>query len=257
VIRKRAIAALPTAVSDWALFLDVDGTLLEIAETPEEVEVNNRLTELLKSLLPLLEGAVALISGRRVRNVEKLLSVSGLPVAGLHGLERRRADGRLSEARNGKAVEFLREPLRVFAAGWENALVEDKGVALAFHYRRAPQAETAAHDFLTEQIRQHTDLTLLCGKMVFEVKPKYANKGSAIREFMGETPFRGRVPVFAGDDVTDEDGFDAVNGLGGHSIRVGDQGQTAARYRLPDVVAVLGWLALLEARLREKGTGGG
>jgi trehalose 6-phosphate phosphatase len=238
------------AAPDWALFLDVDGTLLHFADTPDAVEVGEHLHRALERLAPLLGGALALISGRRIADLDRLFAPLVLPIAGLHGLERRDAGGTLHRLADEAGLDELRGPLAEFAAAHPGVLLEDKGQALALHYRRAPAAEGAARQLVERLAADRLDrLRVLDGKMVLEIKPRLANKGAAIGGFMGEAPFAGRRPVFAGDDVTDEDGFAVVNGLGGASIRVGDEGPSEAVYRLEDVQAVMEWLEALPGML--------
>jgi trehalose 6-phosphate phosphatase len=144
----------------------------------------------------------------------------------------------------------LRGPLREFAQTHEGVILEDKGRALALHYRKAPEMESEARRLVAGLAGRHADtLRVIDGKMVLEIKPRLSDKGAALRSFLDEPPFRGRCPVFVGDDVTDEDAFRAVNDLHGHSIRVGDGRDSQARWQLPDVNAVIGWLESLPARL--------
>jgi trehalose 6-phosphate phosphatase len=229
--------------SDWALFLDVDGTLLHIAETPGGVARSEAVCRLLSRLLPRLESALALVSGRTIENLDHLFAPLRLPAAGLHGLERRDAKGRLHMLGEAEALDHLRAPLAELAASHEGLLLEDKGRALALHYRLAPEQGDPARKRIETLVALAPDLRLILGKMVFEIKPRHADKGSAIRTFMAEPPFRNRIPVFIGDDMTDEDGFGAVNALNGLSLHVGQVEATTARYRLADVDQVWQWLA--------------
>ena len=241
-------SVLPPINRENALFLDLDGTLLEIAATPDGVRVSKALLETVRRLLAGFGGAVALVSGRTLRDIDRLFPVDGLPVAALHGLQHRDASGQVRTAPDGHELAGIRKAVEAFARRWPGLRVEDKGETVAVHYRQAPKAAAPVEAFLSERVRDRDDLQLLRGKMVIELKPKGANKGSAIVDFMGESPFYGRVPVFVGDDVTDEDGFAAVNRMGGCSIRVGDAAdETTAQYRLADVAAVLDWLAAVAA----------
>lgn len=235
--------AEPEAAARWAVFLDVDGTLLAFRQRPEEVQLHDSLRRVLDRLAGQLGGAVAVVSGRTLADLDRLLGPLVLPAAGLHGLERRSVDGHCQQADEGVALDQLRTGLQALVAEHGALWLEDKGRALALHYRGDP----GLRDTVLARVRALcTDracdgLMVLDGKMVCEVKPRHADKGSAIRAFMHEKPFAGRTPVFLGDDVTDEDGFRAVNELGGLSIRVGD-GETEARYRLADEPAVEAWL---------------
>jgi len=226
-----------------ALFLDVDGTLLRIASHPDAVRVSPDLLALLECLGVRVNGALALISGRAIANLDVLFAPLRLPCAGVHGLERRGADAVIHRYNAASLLDSLRAPLADFVDAHEGLLMEDKGQSLALHYRSAPACAPAAAAFLGELIAAHpSSLELKRGKMVLEVKSSNANKGTAIEDFMQEPPFAGRRPVFIGDDVTDEDGFAAVNALGGLSIRVGLEAQSVAVHRLPDEEAVYAWL---------------
>jgi trehalose 6-phosphate phosphatase len=186
---------------------------------------------------------MALISGRTIENLDQLFSPLKLPAAGLHGLERRDAGGCLHVLGEARALEHLRSPLARLADANEGVLLEDKSRAIAIHYRRAPNKAAGIRHQVEDLVRPSSgNLEVIHGKMVSEIKPRHADKGSAIRAFMSEAPFAGRVPVFLGDDVTDEDGFVAVNALKGHTIHVGDAVPTAAHYRLSSVDEVIDWL---------------
>lgn len=228
-----------------ALFLDVDGTLLELAPRPEDVVVGEAVKALLKALHDRLGGALALISGRSLDSLDRLLVPLQLPAAGIHGLQRRQPGTQRQAAVEPAWHAAVAGALGDFAAGHPGLQLEDKGHALALHFRRAPERAAEA-EALAEELVERLSLPtrLLRGKMVLELMPAGADKGQAIREFMSEDPFRDRLPVFIGDDVTDEAGFAAVNALGGVSIHVGESHTTLATARLPDVQAV-------HAQLRE------
>lgn len=190
-----------------------------------------------------LGGAVALISGRRIDDLDNLFGLPDLPVAGLHGLERRCADGTVVRGAAASLSAAERQRLDEFAAAHPGVLIEDKGAAVALHYRRAPDAEMEARSLVQELVAANRDeLDLVDGKKVFEIRRRGSHKGDAIADFLREAPFSGRRPVFIGDDVTDEDGFETVNRLGGWSICVGDKPYTRAGWRLPNVSAVIRWL---------------
>jgi trehalose 6-phosphate phosphatase len=235
---------VPCYSPDWAFFLDIDGTLLEIAETPEAVRTDAADYRLLERLRAAAGGAVALVSGRTLGMIDELFAPHTLPAAGQHGFERRDGSGRRRRHRFDAArLRPLAASLREFAAGHPGVVFEDKGASIALHYRLAPELREAAHDkALAVAAMLPGEVEVQPGKMVWEVKPVGAHKGLAIEEFAAELPFRGRLPVFLGDDLTDEDGFHVVNRLGGHSIKVG-AGATAARWRLPDPAAARSWLA--------------
>jgi trehalose 6-phosphate phosphatase len=231
-----------------ALFLDVDGTLLEIAPRPELVRVPDGLPSLILRLSAGREGALALISGRPLAQLDQLFQPWQGAAAGLHGLERRRADGILDCVVDGDcaaALDRLRPKLAALAADGTGLTLEDKGGTLALHYRAAPQREPEVRAVAEALHREIASvLRLITGKMVVEFQPRSADKGRAIAAFLAEPPFLGRRPVFVGDDTTDEDGFAEIRRRGGIAVRVGPlNGATAANYSLPTVEAVLAWLA--------------
>ena len=231
------------------MFLDVDGTLLEFAHRPDAVEPGAELHGILRRLESALGGALALISGRAVDDLDRIFDPLRLPSGGQHGLERRDAAGVLHKVDIAHALDGIRAPLRNFADRHEGALLEDKGSALALHYRMAPAVEAEARTLVESLTADRDELHYLAGKMVFEIKSRAVDKGVAIACFMAEAPFAGRVPVFLGDDVTDEDGFRFVNQTGGQSVRVGKSQDSAAQYALPDVGSVLDWLQVVERHL--------
>lgn len=226
-----------------ALFLDIDGTLLEIAATPQAVHPGRADTNLIAALYEKTEGALALVSGRSLAAIDELFAPLKIAAAGQHGVERRDAQGRVHRG------DYPREPLRRaaqligdFAAQHQGLVFEDKGTSFSLHYRLAPTLAEAAHAVVRDAAAALGDwVEVQEGKMVVELKPAGRDKGVAIEEFLNEPPFAGRPPVFIGDDVTDEDGFSVVNRLGGHSIKVGP-GRTRARWQLADPSAARAWL---------------
>jgi trehalose 6-phosphate phosphatase len=228
----------------WALFLDVDGTLLDLAETPEQVYVPERLKALLRALAERMDGAVALISGRTIDNLDELFTPVQLCASGVHGAERRDANGHIARASiDTSKLQSVREELTRFIHSHEGLLLEDKSFAIALHYRLAPQLQEAALAVVTSILdRLGHEYVLQAGKCVYEIRPRAWTKGTAVRAFLSEPSFAGRVPIYIGDDVTDEHAFDVVNELGGLSVRVGDAAATSARFRLPRVADVHEWL---------------
>src|SRR5687767_3620925 len=228
---------------NWAFFLDLDGTLVDIAETPEAVDPGPPEIALLRNLVHAAGGAVALISGRSLKRIDELFSPLVLPAAGQHGAERRDAHGvRHRHPFRATALRPVAVGIRSFAARHAGLVFEDKGASVALHYRLAPQLAAAAQAKVREAAEPLGDaVEVQQGKMVVELKPAGCDKGSAIAQFMQEAPFAGRVPVFLGDDVTDEYGFRIVNRLGGHSVKVGE-GTSAARWRLQNPAAARAWL---------------
>ena len=235
----------------WALFLDFDGTLVDLAATPDAVVVPPGLRETLAACTDAFDGAVAIVSGRPIAVLDAMLRPLTLPAAGLHGLELRLADGTAERAAHGAAgLDGLRSRFMSLAREDARLVVEDKGSSLALHFRRAPEREQELRALVAEAATRHNRHHVMHGKMVLEVKPEHADKGTAVTRLLETSPFAGRTPVFAGDDVTDEDGFAAVNRLGGISMKVGE-GESAAACRVPDVAALRDWLATIAgARVR-------
>lgn len=227
----------------WAYFLDVDGTLIDIAQSPNAIQVDDALLGLVARLHHACGGALALVSGRSIADLDHHLGSIRVPMAGQHGLERRNASGRLRthSTTSVDKLQVLRR-LEPVVARHPGLLLEDKGQTLALHYRQTPQLASYVHRLMHDAVAcSGNRLCLQKGKCVLEIKPRGFDKGSAIEEFMAESPFQGRTPVFIGDDVTDEHGFDVVNRMNGLSIKVG-AGKTQARWRLRDVAAVHLWL---------------
>lgn len=233
----------PIFSADSALFLDFDGTLVDLAPRPEAVDVADGLIPALEYLQDRLAGAVAVISGRPVAEIDGFLSPLRLPSAGLHGLELRAVQGGVVRRDPpGADIEKLKKIIKASGLIEQGVYLEDKGVALAAHYRAVPDQMSAVQELMARSVRDLPSLHLVSGKMVVEAKPSSRDKGKAVLEFMTHAPFAGRRPVFVGDDVTDEDGIAAVQALGGIGIKVGT-GPSCARFRLPDVAAVHSWLA--------------
>jgi trehalose 6-phosphate phosphatase len=247
------VAATPLtdnpALSTLALFLDVDGTLLEIAARPQAVSVPDDLRGRLRALYLASGGAVALVSGRAITALDALFAPLALPSAGLHGFERRSASGdyRRRPAPSAAVLAAARDAMTQLAGQHPGLLVEDKQFALALHYRDAAHAEDTALTAMRElAARLGNELELQRGKMVIELRPVGASKADAVAAFLGEAPFAGRRPIFIGDDLTDEPAFDFVNRSEGLSVVVGAARPSAARAHLPDVTAVRDWLAQLQ-----------
>lgn len=235
----------PHGRDGWALFLDVDGTLLELAETPQGVHVSDALRQLLEDLRWRLDGALALVSGRSLANLDQLFSPLRFIASGVHGCERRTAEGQVLRPEvDAATIARVRNQLAEFVRGHEGLLLEDKHYALAVHFRRAPEMQNDVYRIMNEvQTQLGPVFALQAGKSVLELRPGAWTKGSSIESFMQEAPFRGRKPIFIGDDVTDEDAFAVVNEMDGLSIRVGHPSvPTRARHRLGGVSEVLRWL---------------
>ncbi len=237
----------------FCLFLDVDGTLLEFAPTPDAVVVDAALRDLLRRLTDTCGGALALVSGRSLAQLDEIFAPDRWPAAGLHGLERRDALGRVHRREERDAgLERARPVLERLAARHPELILEDKGSALALHYRRAPELESQlAAEVHALQASLGDGYHVQPGSRVLELKPAGVSKADAIHAFMQEPPFRNRRPVFAGDDLTDLDGFTAVERHGGLTVSVGDRVQ--AQLQLPDPAALRAFLESLlpdEEKLR-------
>lgn len=240
--RPRTLPPAPRV--EWAFFLDVDGTLLEIADKPSAVRVDLELLELIGQVYRLSGGALALVSGRSISDLEGMLGALRLPLAGQHGLERRDAAGRLwIHAAPPEAKCAIKEALRPVLERHPGLLLEDKGLTLAMHYRQAPHLAAYVQRLMLRLMNEvGGGLELQMGKRVVELKPAGIDKGTAVAEYLTESPFSNRHPVFIGDDLNDEHGFAEVNRLDGTSIKVGP-GASCARFRLANVAAVRRWLA--------------
>ena len=241
------------ADTGWALFLDVDGTLLDIACHPDDVRVEPHLHDDLSRLHAHLGGALALLSGRTLSQLDALFDWNHRAAAGLHGAELRTPAG--NERITGDATTFTRVRMRAAAlvAATRGVILEDKRIALALHYRHAPAArDSAQHIAQTLLHEAGNHYALQRGDHVFELKPAGVDKGRALAALMQDSPFRGRTPWMLGDDLTDEHAFRHVNANGGISVIVGARRPTEAHHALDDPAAVRAWLhALVEAKPHE------
>jgi trehalose 6-phosphate phosphatase len=226
----------------WAWFLDVDGTLLDIEEHPDLVSADRRLLELLKRMVDVYDGAVALISGRSLEQLDTIFGALGIAAAASHGLELRPANGPITNLAQAVPTVQSRR-IAEFVASHPGLVMERKPFSIGVHYRARPELEREVCDQIGRIQGEIEDaFKLQHGKMMVELLPLAANKGSAIRTFMKNPPFSGRRPVFLGDDVTDEPGFAAVNAMDGLSVRIGDSDETAAEWRLANVSETRVWL---------------
>jgi trehalose 6-phosphate phosphatase len=228
------------------LFLDVDGTLLDLARRPDEVVVPARAVAVLTRLHTVLAGALALVSGRRLLQIDALFAPLKLACAGVHGGERRDCAGNVHylAAHAAERLDAVRGWLTCFVAAHSGLLLEDKRTSLAVHFRERPELAAA----VAQQVElAHAEVgdafRIQQGVLVYELLPTVARKGAAVEAFLAEPEFAGRVPIFIGDDVTDLDGFAAVERHGGRAIAVGTR--VTARWRLPHPSAVIDWLQLL------------
>ena len=234
------VKALADEPERWALFLDIDGTLIDLAPTPDAIVVPPELPRHLQAVSDLLGGALALVTGRALPYADALFQPHHFPIAGLHGSERRLADGTVDRISATEAFEDVKDALKAAAGDWPGVLVEDKGAAIAAHYRQAPERQSEvekAMEFYLLQAGQ--DFTLQRGKMVFEIRPARADKGGALETYLSEPPFKGRTPIAIGDDVTDEAMFAVANSLNGYSIRVAESSADTAAARIISSAALV------------------
>jgi trehalose 6-phosphate phosphatase len=229
-----------------ALFLDVDGTLIEFADRPDAVTLLPDVREAIGRISDRLEGAVALVSGRPLEQLDALFAPLHLPAAGLHGHQLRDAGGAVHDSAEDESttewLHALHQQAMRFAHGHPGVLVEDKGPSMALHWRGAPHAANEVRAFADRHIRGNAGYRLQPGDHVVEFVPVGSDKGRAVRRMMQYLPFRGRLPVFLGDDLTDEHGFEASNGLHGWSVLVGEREPSVAVFQLQDIRSVHGWL---------------
>lgn len=224
-----------------AFFFDVDGTLLEIRPRPDDVRADAGLLQLVEDLQRVTRGAVALVSGRGLPDLDRIFAPMVLPAAGLHGAALRLPDGTRREI-TPAVMDHARPAVHAFVASEPGLRLEDKGATLAIHFRDRPELAGRVLDFLST-FTPGDDLAVQEGKMVVELKPAVVDKGTAIAALLRIPPFEGRVPVFFGDDLTDELGFEAVERMGGASVRIGEPHvPTRARYHLADPAALRAWL---------------
>ena len=230
----------PLPAIGCALFFDFDGTLADIAATPDAVVVAPTVLRALPLLQAAHGGALAIVSGRPVAEIDVYLQPLRLFVAGVHGAERRGADGflrRIALPELGPAEQLVRG----FVALHPALQLEMKPGAMALHYRAAPELEDLCVDIMAQAQSLVEGLSLMGGKRVVELKPHRANKGAAVAAFMEEAPFLTRKPWVFGDDVTDEAAFEAALAMGGVAVKVGE-GESLAPFRLPDPAALHAWM---------------
>lgn len=228
--------SLPAITADTALFLDIDGTLIDLAATPDSVIVPPDLPATLRRLQTRLGGALAILSGRRLADIDVLLG-PGLPCAAEHGMVLRDPDGTLTATSQRPAsYENWLKILNRYAEAMPGILIEEKQFSLVLHYRRAPEHEAELRVLAERLVGESEDATLLPAHCAFELKPRAGNKADALAHFMSRPPFTGRRPIFIGDDTTDEPAIARARALGGHGLHVARDfgGKTAA---------VRGWLS--------------
>lgn len=234
------VNGLPPITPDSAVFLDFDGTLIDLASQPDAVVIPPDLPALLARLSTLLGGALALVSGRQLADLDRFLAPLELPSAAEHGAHCRMPSGSVIWSAAPDMHEVVRR-VTLLASQHLGLQAEIKTAAIALHYRHALHLQDECTHMLQAIVATTPGVELLHGKCVLEIKPAGTSKGTGIRAFMQQSPFAGRIPVFAGDDTTDETGFAAIYALGGHSLKVGP-GVTLASLRCPAPVDVRNWL---------------
>lgn len=239
------MSILPPVNGRAAFFFDFDGTLADLADHPESVQVDGAVPASLARLSRRCGGALAVVSGRPIADIDRHLGLSQLAVAGVHGAERRRADLTVERAPL-PDLAGARDELAAWCARHPGLRLEVKPGALALHYRGADAMEDLCRAAAQRAHAGVPGTALLHGKKVIEIKPAAADKGRAVLAYMAEPPFTGRLPWCFGDDVTDEAAFGAVQSLGGVAVKVGE-GDTTAAWRLPDPAALREWLLRVAA----------
>lgn len=247
-----ATGALPEPAPNWALFLDIDGTILDIAPTPDAVMVPPDLPPALQEVANVLGGALALVSGRSVPWIDRVFAPLRLPTAGQHGAELRLSAG--APVRAVAAPDDL-NPIRRRIDGaikdWPGVVLEPKTFGIGVHFRMAPDRAGEVRQLLEEIAADAGGrYELLPGKMLIELKPAGPTKGRVVAAFMATAPFAGRVPVFIGDDRTDEDGFKEVLARGGHAVQVGPGLSTVASCFASNPAVLRSWLKHIPTAVR-------
>ncbi|MGV3511569.1 MAG: trehalose-phosphatase [Novosphingobium sp.] len=229
-------------LKDSTLFLDLDGTLLDIAERPDDVAVEPETRVLLEALARTLEGRIAIVSGRSLEQLDAILGdcATAIALSGSHGVEHRWNGIHARPERPG-SLDAVAERLHEFARHWPGVIIEEKSFGVGLHYRMAPAAEEMA-SALAGSLAGEFGLHLQRGKMVVELRVGGRDKGAAVASFMRRAPMAGTLPLFAGDDLTDEPAFSTVRDLGGHGILIGEQRATSASYGLPSPKRLRQWL---------------
>ncbi|RFC62155.1 trehalose-phosphatase [Fulvimarina endophytica] len=226
-----------------AVFLDFDGTLAPLVDDPDAVALPDGTLEPLMALQEACGGALAIVSGRKISDLDRFLSPMRFAAAGVHGLERRGAPGGTVERlMTADELDPVREGLKPLLDEHPQLGFEDKGLALVLHYRTVPHLEEAAREGMRKAVGDRDDLLVMEGDMIVEIHPAGMDKGRALEAMLGSAPFEGRVPLYAGDDTTDEYALKVVRERGGVAVKVGEK-ESVAEFRLSDVRAVHDWIA--------------
>ena len=234
-----------------ALFLDFDGTLVEIAKTPSEIVMHNSTVTLLAKLNKTLKGALAIVTGRPIVQIDKFLDPICLPIAGKHGAEIRDAKQQITTI-GGINLTKIVEQLVTFSKTHAGTFVENKGACVALHFRESNLVDQEVYDWVVNNICLGTNLRCTFGKKICEIQSINIDKGYAIEQLWKNAPFKERFPIFVGDDTPDEDGFDFVNKIGGLSVKVGKDTTSKAQAFTKNLDQTFEWLVELEAQIAEK-----
>lgn len=227
-----------------ALFIDFDGTLVDLVDDPTGVVISPEAVERLGQLQAACAGAFAVVSGRRIADLDHFLQPLQFAAAGVHGLERRDQPGAPVVPLAGpEGLDPIRVALAAGVVAEPRLRLEDKKTALVVHYRGFPELQEAAIRLVSAAVGEEPGFAVMKGDNIVEVHLAGMDKGKAIEALMAHAPFQGRQPIYVGDDTTDEFGFYAVRKLGGVSIKVGD-GATEAEFRLASVDSVHRWLGV-------------
>lgn len=230
----------PLLTHNQALLLDFDGTLVELAEHPDAVQVPMPLPAMLREFSQVLQGAVAIISGRTLSSLAEQVRDPHLPLVGEHGAQFRQSGGIVEHPAPAAWPARVSQQLQDLLAADPRLLLELKSSGVSLHYRNAPERGAECRQ-RAESLAQQEGVQALHGHCVVELRDPQHNKGAAVARLATQAPFAGRLPVYVGDDRTDEDAFLSAQRLGGYGVKVGT-GETAARYRLPSVTAVHLWM---------------
>ena len=233
--------ARATDLAAIALFLDIDGTIAEIMPRPDDVVPSRRRTQLMQEVCAATSGRLAILSGRTLEDVDRILEGIVPAVAAVHGLIQRMPDGTIVTTERSPLLSRVHDSIAEFIAAHDGVTVERKGFSYAMHYRAAPHQEQAVRDF-NAGIAAEMGLSVQNGSMVSEVRTPGPNKGSALKVFLTQPPFKGFTPVMVGDDLTDEDAFEAAAEMGGYGILVGSERPSRAWFHIPSVPDVMSWL---------------
>ena len=234
-----------------ALFLDFDGTLVDIAKTPDQIVLHKKTVILLTKLNKTLKGAVAIVTGRPIIQIDKFLNPLLLPVAGKHGAEIRSSKRQISKITGVNLVPIVKQ-LAAFSRIHEGTFVENKGECVALHFRGSNLSDQEVQAWVNNNIHLGNNLRFILGKKICEIQSTHFDKGYAIAQLSKDSPFKGRFPIFVGDDTPDEYGFNFINKIGGLSVKVGKDNASSAKFFTKNLQQTYEWLFELNLRLSRK-----